>query len=85
LEALPAVSKLFRSSGLIEAICSKITPEEYDLFEDLIDIVMKVSAERPDGLFESGILSAILSCELDFFDQNLLKKSINLILSFILI
>jgi len=74
LDALPVVAKLFRSNGLMSAICQKFTPEEFDLFEDLINIMHKVSQERPEGLFESGVLTAILSCDLNFFEKSLLTK-----------
>jgi len=74
LDALPVVAKLFRSGGLMSAICQKFSPQEFDLFEDLINIMHKVSQERPEGLFEAGVLIAILSCDLNFFEKNLLTK-----------
>ena len=76
LDALPAVAKLFRSNGLMTAICQKFTPEEFDLFEDLINIMYKVSQEKPEGLFEAGVLSAIFSCDLNFFEKSLLTKGL---------
>ncbi len=76
LDALPAVAKLFRSNGLMTAICQKFIPEEFDLFEDLINIMHKVSQEKPEGLFEAGVLSAIFSCDLNFFEKSLLTKGL---------
>jgi hypothetical protein len=74
LDALPSVSKLFWATGLTNAISTKISIEEFDLFEDLVDIILKVSQERAEGLFESGILSSLLSFDLEFVELNILQK-----------